>query len=79
MECALANGRSWGADDTAELRRLVGSGMTDAQIADRMGRERSLIGRKRREHRIEPGLSSGHRAILARINIRRIMRRYDDR
>ncbi|WP_289296340.1 hypothetical protein [uncultured Reyranella sp.] len=53
--------------------------MTDAQIADRMGRERSLIGRKRREHRIEPGLSSGHRAILARINIRRIMRRYDDR
>lgn len=77
MECSLANGRSWGPDDMAELRRLVGSGMTDAQIGERMGRGRSFISRKRRDHQIEPGLSRGHKAVLARVNLRRMLCRYD--
>lgn len=74
MESILANGRPWGPDETAELRRLARSGMTDDQIGERMGRTRSLIVRKRRDFGIERGASPAMCAMLARINLRRRLR-----
>ena len=74
----MPNGRPWSPDDTSELRRLAKSGMTDAQIGERMGRDVKLIGRKRRDHQIESGASPAAKAIMSRINLRRMQRSYRD-
>lgn len=75
----LANGRPWSPDDSAELRRLAGSGMTDDQIGERMGRNAKLVCRKRRALGIEPGVKPAMSAMMARINLRRLQRRFEDR
>ena len=71
MESILANGRPWGPDDAAELRRLARSGMTDVEIGERMRRDVKLIGRKRRALGIERGVSPTMCAMLGRIKVRR--------
>lgn len=65
------NGRSWGAGDTAILKRLVASGLTDDQIGARMKRHKDLIRRKRKELGLEPGQSALHTAMMARYRYRR--------
>lgn len=67
----MSNGRPWTGDDTARLRRLVASGMGDAEIAEEMDRDRTLIVRKRHEHRIPRGISVAMAAALARLRTRR--------
>lgn len=71
----MSNGRLWSPDDTAKLRRLVAAGWTDSHIAEEMGRERTLIVKKRTKHNIEPGQSRAMSAMMARINLQRRMAR----
>lgn len=66
----MSNGRCWCPDELSRLRRLVASGMTDAQIGEDMGRDRCVVGRKRRELRIGPGQSIKLRTVIARIRAR---------
>jgi hypothetical protein len=67
----MSNGVPWSADDSARLRRLVASGLTDAQIADDMDRDRIVILRKRQELQLEPGQSAAMTAMLRRVNAMR--------
>lgn len=62
--------RPWTADDRAQLRSLARAGLTQAAIAEHMGRERTQVCRKMAEHGIEPGVSPAHIAALAKINMR---------
>lgn len=71
----MSRGRPWTPSDTAQLRRLSDAGWHDAAIADAMGRDRPFIVRKRAEHGIERGQSAGLTAMMARINMRRMLRR----
>jgi hypothetical protein len=71
----MSNGTLWSPDDTSSLRRLVASGMTDVEIGQRMDRNARLIRAKRKEHGFAPGTSRPLRAILARINLRRMRAR----
>lgn len=66
------NGRAWTPDDTAKLRRLAASGMTDGEIGRALNRDTKCVGRKRREIGIERGMSRDLRTMLARLNMRRI-------
>lgn len=68
------NGREWGPDDTAKVRRLTAAGLTQAQIGEAMERHRDVIREKCQEHGIEPGISRAARAIIARLNLRRRFR-----
>jgi hypothetical protein len=52
--------------------------MTDAQIGERMGQDVKVIGKKRREHQISSGVERAGRAIMSRINLRRMLRSYSD-
>lgn len=70
------NGRVWSAADTARLRRFVAAGLTDAAIAGRMGRHPNFIQAKRKAEGIAPGLPRALRSMLARINMRRLQRRF---
>lgn len=71
----MSNGATWTGADTVTLRRLAESGMNDAEIGQRMHRDRTFIVRKRGEHGIERGQSAGMTAVMARINLRRLARR----
>lgn len=64
------NGKIWTGEDTATLKRLANAGYSDAEIAAHMGRDAKVIGRKRREMRIERGISAALMAALRRVNIR---------
>ncbi len=65
------NGKPWGSDDDATVRRMAGAGYSDAEIARHMGRDRDLIGRHRRGMNVRPGLPPALTAMMARINARR--------
>lgn len=52
--------------------------MTDSQIGERMGRDAKLIGKKRREHQISSSVDRAGRAIVSRINLRRMLRSHND-
>lgn len=67
----MANGRPWSPDDSAELRRMAGSGASDVEISAHMGRNVKLIGRKRRALGIERGVSASLAAMLARMSGRK--------
>ena len=71
----MSNGRPWTALDDADLRRLVATGMTNAQIGDHMDRHEDLIRQKRKERGLGRGQSPLHTAMMARINYRRRMAR----
>jgi hypothetical protein len=71
----MSNGRPWGSNETAQLRRLVAAGMTDVQIAVDMKRHANFIQAKRKELGIAPGMSRALRDMLARINMQRMQRR----
>lgn len=75
----MSNGRTWGEADKSTLRRLVASGMTDAQIGEAMGRDRDFIGRKRTTLGLRPGVSPPLVAMMARINARRILLTFQSR
>lgn len=64
-------GKPWSPDDTATLKRMAGAGYSDGEIAEHMKRDRDLIGRKRREMGICPGVSPALAMMMARINSRR--------
>ena len=70
----MSNGRTWTADDTASLRRLVASGMTDAAIGEAMSRSADVIRHKRGELGLERGQSAIFTAMMARIQWRRMAR-----
>ncbi len=67
--------REWTSDEKAQLRRLSAAGLTDGHIAQTMDRDRAQVCRKRHELGIEPGLSPGMLAMMARINMRKRMAR----
>jgi hypothetical protein len=67
----MSNGRPWTPDDTATLKRMAAAGYSDAEIARHMGRDRDVVGRKRRAANIRPGVSPALTAMMARINARR--------
>jgi hypothetical protein len=60
---------------TEQLRRLAAAGDDDSTIGRKMHRDRTFIVKKRAEHQIERGQSAGITAVMARINLRRLMRR----
>lgn len=70
----MSNGRPWIPDDTARVRRLTAAGMTHGQIGEAMDRHPDVIREKCREHGIEPGISRAARALIARLNLRRMRR-----
>lgn len=70
----MSNGRPFTPDDGAKLRRLVASGMTQAQIGAEMQRHEKFIQAKCSELGIEPGVPRALRAMLARVNLRRLVR-----
>ena len=69
------NGRAWSADDLGNLRRLVAAGMTDAEIGKDMARHPKLVGNNRRALGLQPGRSPKLNAMMARINLRRMLTR----
>ena len=71
----MSNGRAWTADDTATVRRMAGSGASDAEIAAYMHRDVKMIGRKRRDMGVERGISIALAVMMCRINGRRRGRR----
>lgn len=66
-------GRPWSPDDTSTLRRMACAGYSDAEIAAHIHRDRDVIGRKRRDMGICPGISPALTAMMARINARRLL------
>ena len=73
----MSNGRTWSPSDTATLRRMAGSGASDAEIASHMGRCAALVCRKRREAGIERGVSPALASMMSRISARRRRERHD--
>ncbi len=67
-------GRAWTADDQATLRRLVMRGLTDAQIGEALDRHPQVVWRKRHDLGLTPGQPPQLRAMMARINLRRMAR-----
>lgn len=67
----MSNGRPWTGEDDATVKRMAQAGYSDAEIARHMGRDRDVIGLKRRGLNIRPGLSPALVAMMARINTRR--------
>lgn len=66
-------GRPWTGEDKAQLRRLVASGKTAAQIGEIMDRHERLIREKCKLHQFTLGYSPALKAMMARINMRRRM------
>lgn len=71
----MSNGRTWTTADDATVRRMAGSGATDREIADHMGRDAKLIGKKRRDLNVTRGVSRSLAAMVARVGVRRSKRR----
>lgn len=65
------NGRAWSVADIGRLRRLVASGLTDAQIGERLQRRRQCVQRKRAALRLKPGQSAAMTAMVRRLKARR--------
>jgi hypothetical protein len=55
------------------------AGYSDAEIAHHLGRDRDVIGRKRRASSIRPGISPALTAMMARINARRLSLTFQSR
>ena len=64
--------RPWSPADTATLTRMARAGYSDGEIGQHLGRDRSEVGRKRREMNVRPGVSAAGIAMMARINARRL-------
>jgi hypothetical protein len=73
------NGKAWSADEVATLKRMAVAGYSDAEIAQHLGRDRDVVGRKRRQSNIRPGISPALTAMMARINARRISLTFQSR
>ena len=71
----MSNGRAWTPLDDARLARLAKSGMGDVEIGRIMGRHAKFIGQKRRAAKVARGISRLHVAMMARFNLRAMVRR----
>lgn len=67
----MSNGRPWGAEDTATLRRMAEARYSDGEIARHMKRSRALVQRKRGDLKIPPGMQPALTMMMARLNARR--------
>lgn len=67
----MANGQPWTPEDSATLCRMAASGASDREIADHMGRDVKLVGRKRRDLKVKRGVSPALAAMLGRLKMRR--------
>lgn len=70
----MSNGRAWSSDEISKLRRLVASGLTDAQIGEDMDRDKEVVRRKRVCLDLEPGQISGMRYVLRKVRARQMAR-----
>lgn len=67
--------KPWSQSDSDTLKRMAGSGYSDAEIARHMSRDVKLIGKKRRGMKIERGISDAMLRALRRVNARRTVAR----
>lgn len=65
--------RNDGTPPPETIRRMAQSGRTDAEIGRHIGRDRQYVGRLRREMGVQPGQPPALRAMVARLNIRRLV------
>ena len=63
--------RPWSPSDSDTLKRMAGSGYSDAEIARHMNRDVKMVGKKRRGMNIDRGISDAMVRALRRVNARR--------
>ncbi len=70
----MSNGRVWSADEIATLKRMAKAGYSDREIGEHLGRDRDVVGDKRRSLKIRPGITPALVMMMGRINARRRFR-----